>query len=470
MDNKIIIKTFKTRQNNYVYDRYTNSVFLIDDDDFIKLKMLEQGKVSEEISEVISKYQCFGLLGENNVKKIEHPATNLIEHMLENRMEHLILQVTQRCNLRCSYCTYSGIYDSTQRVHSNKDMNFETAKQAIDFFLKHSRERNQIHIAFYGGEPLLRFDLIKQCVDYALNNCEGKDITFGMTTNGTLLKGDIADYLNEHGFQVGISLDGNKEEHDANRVFVNGKGSFDVIMENVRNLKKRNNDLYKSISFMATMNPKADIACIVEYYKTDELFNDRSIMFSEVKETGIIEDLHYNKKYHLVRKYEYLKVLFMLAGLLDRKYTSQLAITAYSTYKRFYNNLKSHNPTKEVMHHGGPCLVGVARLFVSADGVFYPCERVPENVDYFKIGSLKDGIDLEQAKKIINNGKITENQCVSCWNLRNCSICSSNIVYGNYIKPCLEAKITACEHEKARVMGDLYELCVLREFGYNAEE
>lgn len=238
MGNKIIIKTFKTRRNNYVYDRFTNSVFLVDNDDFIKLKALEQGKDSEEISEVISKYQGFGLLGENNVKKIEHPATNLIEHMLENRMEHLILQVTQRCNLRCSYCAYSGIYDSTQRVHSNKDMDFETARQAIDFFLKHSRERNQIHIAFYGGEPLLRFDLIKQCVDYALKNCEGKEITFGMTTNGTMLKGEIADYLSEFGFQIDISLDGNKEEHDSNRVFANGEGSFGIIIDNVKQLKK----------------------------------------------------------------------------------------------------------------------------------------------------------------------------------------------------------------------------------------
>ena len=156
---------------------------------------------------------------------------------MDNDLSQLILQVTQQCNLRCAYCAYSGIYEG-HRVHQNKRMSFELAKRGIDFFIKHSREKDSIDIGFYGGEPLLEFDLLKKCTEYARGLVEGKELTFGLTTNGTLLKDEIAEYLVENDFRIGISLDGPKREHDINRRFANGKGSFDTIIQNVKRLKK----------------------------------------------------------------------------------------------------------------------------------------------------------------------------------------------------------------------------------------
>jgi organic radical activating enzyme len=97
----------------------------------------------------------------------------------------MILQVTQQCNLRCQYCAYSGAYYN--RTHNSARMSFETAKRAIDFLLARSHESDHVHVGFYGGEPLLEFDLIKRCVDYVKKSVEGRSITFGITTNATLL-------------------------------------------------------------------------------------------------------------------------------------------------------------------------------------------------------------------------------------------------------------------------------------------
>lgn len=171
----------------------------------------------------------------NVVEKIEHPGTEIIEHYIKTRIQQLTLQVTQQCNLRCDYCAYSGIYDRN-RIHSKLRMSFETAKKAIDFFLERSVERLDIFVSFYGGEPLLEFELIKQCVEYINNQAEGKRINYIMITNGTLLSDKVVDYLVENNFALSVSLDGSKE-HDVNRKFVNGEGSFDTIINNIKRIQ-----------------------------------------------------------------------------------------------------------------------------------------------------------------------------------------------------------------------------------------
>lgn len=112
-------------------------------------------------------------------------------------------------------------------------MSFETAKRAIDFYLEHSIDRSWAAIGFYGGEPLLEFELIKKCVDCLEGKIEGKQILFNLTTNGTLLEGEKAKFLKEHNFSVAISLDGSKKEPDACRKFLDGTGSFDTVIKNI---------------------------------------------------------------------------------------------------------------------------------------------------------------------------------------------------------------------------------------------
>ena len=114
--------------------------------EYQELRKVEKGELAAEKSPVIRKYQQQGLFHPNIVTAIRHPQTDILEHNAGKRLSQLILQVTQQCNLRCEYCAYSGIYEGN-RTHANKNMDFETAKQAIDFFLAHSTENAESIVA-----------------------------------------------------------------------------------------------------------------------------------------------------------------------------------------------------------------------------------------------------------------------------------------------------------------------------------
>ena len=262
MEKSIIFRTFRTYRKNYVYDRHMNAVIAVDEDEFNELRKVEKAELAAEKSAVIAKYQKEGLFKPNVVEKIWHPQTDIVEHHTEKKLQQLTLQVTQQCNLRCEYCIYSGIYDGN-RTHANKRMNFEVARKAIDFFLEHSIETSDVVIGFYGGEPLLEFELIRRCVEYANERCEGKRIQYNITTNATLLKGEVAKFLVEHDFDVSISLDGSKEEHNASRKFKNGEGSFDVVIQNLKTMMEKYPEFEKRrISILTTVNPYMDLGCV----------------------------------------------------------------------------------------------------------------------------------------------------------------------------------------------------------------
>lgn len=235
---------FSTPRNKYMYVRNINSIIRISEKEY---KELIEARKNDREYEVINKYKKLGVFVDNPVKLIEHPNTEIIEYLAKYHCKQLTLQVTQQCNLRCEYCAYSGMYEN--RVHSNKKMTFETAKKAIDFFIEHSRETKQLSFGFYGGEPLLMFPLIKQCMEYIEDSIEGKEILYSITTNGTLLNDEIVDFFAEHNVFLSISLDGAKKDHDRHRKFVSGEGSFDLIMNNIERLKKGILNMEKRLCF-----------------------------------------------------------------------------------------------------------------------------------------------------------------------------------------------------------------------------
>lgn len=465
MENQIIFKTFQTYKNNYIFDRHTNSVFAVDSKEYDELRRVEHKLLDHRDSSVVKKYQSLGMLQPNVVQRINHPQTNEIEHHSRKRLESLILQVTQQCNLRCGYCAYSGLYQSN-RVHSSSRMSFETAKKAIDFFLDHNTEIPETNIGFYGGEPFLEFDLIKRCVDYLKKRIEGKkEFSINTTTNATLLKGEIADYVVENEFDIGISLDGPKEAHDKNRRFENGRGSFDIVMQNIKDLLDKYPDYNKHLRIMTTVNPYVDLGCVLEFFTTNEILNDTGIMFNNMTESNLKNKISYDESYNRVRRYEYIKMLLHMIGKLDKEYVSDLMLSSKSATDRFRKIIHQKTGLAPITTHGGPCLPGVMRLFTSTDGKFYPCERVGE-IEYFNIGSVDDGFYIDKMKRLLNIGNITEDKCIDCWNLPNCMICSKEIDLGDKQEPTRENKLPVCKTKQIGVKNDLYEQCVLKEFGY----
>lgn len=179
-------------------------------------------------------------------KKIENGGCeNILEHN-ENTtigkmfLHTIALNVINSCNLTCDYCfARQGNYDNPGQI-----MSFETAKKAIDLVVESvkSNEYNEVRIAFFGGEPMLKFDLIKQVVEYTQSLISDFEIKarYYVTTNGTIISDEIKKYFNEFQFEVMLSLDGEKDVHDFYRTFNNGEGSYDKAIDFFNKVKIQN--------------------------------------------------------------------------------------------------------------------------------------------------------------------------------------------------------------------------------------
>lgn len=147
-------------------------------------------------------------------------------------MSYMELILTDQCNLRCGYCFEAG-----KNVHR---MSHEHALAAVDFLMEISRDTQDLTILFFGGEPLLRFDLIREVVQYADDKAAalGKRVRYDMTTNGTLITEVHLKFFRKHGVKFLLSMDGSKTDHDAHRRYASGRGSFEVIVAKLPLMKR----------------------------------------------------------------------------------------------------------------------------------------------------------------------------------------------------------------------------------------
>lgn len=175
----------KSPYNYYFYDVNKNSIIKISKELYYFLNNGTYGLHYGILKEEIEGLQKQGYLLENPIKEICNPEIDDIEYFLNYKVSMLTLQVTQKCNFRCSYCNFTYGDNITNRSHSPVSMTWETMKEAVDFFAAHSRDKREVNIGFYGGEPLLELELIKKGIDYSQYVFRGKHLTYSMTTNGS---------------------------------------------------------------------------------------------------------------------------------------------------------------------------------------------------------------------------------------------------------------------------------------------
>ena len=235
-----MIHVFSYKDKHYIYDSGSGSLHECDKDtcDFVKAKYETKGKLpdfsEEKIAEIesdIAALQRDGLLLCDEIKA--YPIKS-------NEIKALCLHICHDCNLRCRYCfADEGAYHSEREFMSE-----ETAKRAIDFLILNSGKRKVLEVDFFGGEPLMCLQTIKNVVAYAREQGEksGKKFLFTTTTNALLLDDDAIDFFNREMENVVLSLDGRKEVHDAIRKTKSGKGSFDYVIENVKRFVKSRGD------------------------------------------------------------------------------------------------------------------------------------------------------------------------------------------------------------------------------------
>ncbi|MCR1824680.1 Cys-rich peptide radical SAM maturase CcpM, partial [Terrisporobacter muris] len=453
----------------YIYDVNTNKILEISKDLYAYLKEYlysdKNSNLNAKVEKELNNLKKHGFLKNKRIEKTEHPDTKFLKYYIDNKLSSVVLQVTQNCNLRCDYCIYSGSYNN--RVHSNKRMNFNTAKKAVDYLIQHSKQLNEINISFYGGEPLLEFELIKKIVEYAKDLAQGKYITFNLTTNATLFTPEIVEYFVKHNITAMISLDGNEEIHDKSRVFASsGKGTHKFVLKNLQFIKENYPEYYKNnITFNTVVLPENQYTCIHDFVSIEELLKDSYFLESDVSQHNTDKEFKMSDDYVFGKNYGRFLILLSKLNIVDSKNLSPLLQVANSVFDGFIadrNITRIELPT--VSHHSGPCLPGVYRAFITTDGDIYPCEKVSEKSCLSKIGTLDDGIDLEKASKLLNIGQFYEEKCFNCWSYTNCGICIAKLNEIDRSEEEIEPQY--CDLIKYTTESNMKDYCVLKSLGY----
>ena len=322
----------------------------------------------------------------------------------------MVLNVTNQCNLACTYCyEYSEdkIVD-TENGKKPKFMTDETARQSVEFMLKESGDNKVAHITFFGGETLLNFPVLKSTIAYARRRGAeiGKEVDFSLTTNGTLLKPEIIEFLAENQVGVTISIDGPREVQDKFRVFHNGTGSYDVVAPKIQELLKRHRSRPIGARVTLTSGP-LDIKRIYRHL-TEE------IGFWEV---GFAPVTTSPTRGHAISEQGYDD---MLGQFRDLAYE----FLEYSVENRHhgFSNVKE---TLEEIHKGMskafPCGAGLGLMGVATDGDVALCHRFAGS-DAHKLGTVADGIDRNAQHAFLEKHHIAnKTDCSACWARPLCS-------------------------------------------------
>lgn len=447
---KPFVKLFKTPNAYYCLDVNRNEFIQIEQCSFEYLQKVLSGSADcgKEPKEIVDLKADDYLQEDSVVKAIRHPATNFLEYYLGRRILKITLQVTQNCNLRCKYCVYSETINKRQRSHSNRNMDFNTAKKAIDFLWEHSADSSSLDIGFYGGEPLIAIDLIKKVIDYSEKLFVGKEIGFTITTNATLLSEDIIHYFKEHNVKLMISLDGPKDINDENRVFRNGNGSYDIVMKNIKLIYKVEPEYAKKLQISMVLNPEHDFECFNRLYEEDEMFKQLSTISSIVDKDYDDVAAEISEEYLWKARYQNFLVLLSYLGRIHKdKLSPIVSMSKFSDIERRLD-IPMGNRLFPVDTAGGSCIPGQIRLFCTVDGNLLPCERVSESSNACRIGTLEEGFDINKAKEFLNIGKLTEDVCRKCWCIRFCSMCGKMADSGKDTLD-LEHKLKLCKNEHA---------------------
>ncbi|WP_143316278.1 Cys-rich peptide radical SAM maturase CcpM [Clostridium sp. HBUAS56017] len=448
----------------YFYDVNRNEIVNVDKDvyDFL-IKLLNDEEVipNKEVKNKVSELKENNYLSSNTIKEIKHPESDKLEYHLDRHIDQITLQVTQNCNLRCSYCAYSKFDNLSQRNRSNKDMTIETAKKAVDFLLQHSSDSDKVVISFYGGEPLLKFNFIKEVISYAQENFIGKELSFALTTNATLLTEEIMEYSINNNLDIMISLDGPEEIHDLNRRFADGTGSFMKIVENLQKLKNKYGDELKNILRINTvMDPKNDLDKMNTIFE-NEIFKGLPVSSVIVENFFSNEQTVYSNKF--LEKYFYqifIGILDLIGAVKDLN-TYPLIASVINAIYTFEENMTVAKGLPKVGAPGGPCVPGKRRLFVAVDGEFFPCEKVSEVSKVMNIGNLDNGFEVKKADDLLNIGRLTPVECKKCWAFRKCNICARKLEKEGKLSG--DEKLSMCGDVRASVEEDLKKFILLKE-------
>lgn len=315
----------------------------------------------------------------------------------------ICLHVAHDCNLACRYCfAGKGEYDGPKGL-----MSYETGKRALDFLIEKSGTRKNLEVDFFGGEPLLNWDVCKKLVEYGRRKEKecSKNFRFTLTTNGLLINDEIIDFCNREMSNVVLSLDGRKETHDRLRTSCNGKGSYDLIIDKFKRFADSRNQ--KNYYMRGTYT----------HYNTDfssDILHMADLGFKELSIEPVVSDP--NEPYALnendlpVLKEQYQ----LLANEMLKRYRNGNGFT-------FYHYMIDLDAGPCIVKRISGCGVGTEYMAVTPNGDLYPCHQFVGD-EKFRLGNIYRGITNPEILKQFSSCNIySHSECKDCFAKMYCS-------------------------------------------------
>lgn len=431
---KSIGTTFETSNKLYFFDTGTGKVLEMDRgmQKFLFALLFKDSSVSDleqmakdnelDIDSIIKYIDEEDLLkGIEGTQLYDDYYLDKAKSEIGSKCQQLILELTGACNLRCRYCIYSA-EEKSFREFNSESISEEVICKSIDYLRDHGE--STVYISFYGGEPLVRFDLMKYAIEYARAQITDKKVFFGFTTNLTLMTEEIASYLvNVPNLNMICSIDGPEEIHDSSRVYMDGGGTYKDAMRGYNILKKAINDAEN-----CNMNVNFNAVYMVPYdksklYKIDDNFRElckitpHSTYNITYPTNGTIPKELEEYEVNDSSMWEWIKSMAIesedLAALKNKG-----VIDALSTvHQRLLTKQASLR-----MPMNGCCIPGSRRLYVDTKGDLYVCERINKSP---KIGNILTGFDLETifTKYFIEYSERSIKHCANCWAAKMCPFC-----------------------------------------------
>lgn len=416
-----MVHQYKLNGFNIVLDTCSGAVHVVDEVAYDVIELYPKKKEEAIVAELLLKYKDREDVTEEELKLCIEDVKALIEakklytedtfedmagtfkERSGNVIKALCLHVAHTCNLNCSYCFASqGEYHGERAV-----MSFEVGKQALDFLMDNSGTRRNLEVDFFGGEPLMNWDVVKQLVEYArsVEKERGKNFRFTLTTNGMLIDDDVIDFANREMSNVVLSLDGRKEIHDRERVDYAGNGSYDRIVPKFQKLveSRGGKDYYMRGTFTHA-NPDF----------TKDVFHMTDLGFKELSMEPVVsapddpaaltpEDLEIVKEQYEILAKEMIKRNKEGNGFTFYHYMIDLT-AGPCIYKRISG-----------------CGSGTEYMAVTPWGDLYPCHQFVGEEEY-KLGDIWNGVtnnDLREEFRSCN--AYARPECKDCWAKLYCS-------------------------------------------------
>ncbi len=391
------------------------------------------------INRWVNKFNAFFFTKIN--EKICSPSEKeLIQYISINGFQQLTLSITEDCNLRCKYCSYSDAYFYT-REHNKKRMSFSTAKKAIDYYFtmfKKVWKRNPYKrptIGFYGGEPLLNFKLVRESIEYINSKFpEFKEkMLYTITTNGTLLTESVIDYLVSNDVSIVVSLNGDKYEHDRLRIYKDGTGTFSVVIKNLQKLKYKYPNYSKGI-IQSCYDWGTDLIRVKKFFDSNRKKLPFHILNSMISSSFTNYYSRYNErdKKNFKEQIRFLHKEYFYREIKGVNYTTDyLDYLLGANYRAILIQQTIARGNLPFLPYTSTCVPG-EKICVRYDGTYHICEKINHR---FTIGDVEHGLNFEKIKNIttLYNRQIAAN-CTLCPIKRLCPACFSTFAENSAFK------------------------------------